>query len=62
VFSEPKNASRRTVPLTGIAVEALKHHGRREAEEKMRAKVLYRDEGLVFASKIGTPLDAQRTS
>ena len=59
VFAEPKNASRRTVPLTATAVEALRRHGRRQAEDKMRAGSLYRDEWLVFASEIGTPLDAQ---
>lgn len=59
VFSEPKNASRRTVPLTTTAVEALRRHGRRQTEEKMKAGSLYEDNGLVFASEIGTPLDAQ---
>lgn len=59
VFSEPKNASRRTVPLAATAVEALRRHGKRQAEEKMRAGFLYEDEGLVFASEVGTPLDAQ---
>jgi len=58
-FSEPKNASRRTVPLTASAVETLKRHGRRQAEERMRVGSLYEDEGLLFASEIGTPLDAQ---
>ncbi len=59
VFAEPKNASRRTVPLSPTAVEALKRHGKRQAEEKMRIGALYRDEDLVFASEIGTALDAQ---
>ncbi len=59
VFAEPKNASRRTVPLTATAVEALKRHGKRQAEEKMKIGTLYRDEDLVFASEIGTALDAQ---
>lgn len=58
-FAEPKNASRRTVPLTATAVEVLKRHGVRQAKEKMRAGALYEDNGLVFASEIGTPLDAQ---
>jgi hypothetical protein len=40
-------------------VEVLKRHVRRQAEEKMKLESLYRDEGLVFASGIGTPLDAQ---
>jgi len=47
------------VPLTKTAVQALKRHGARQAKEKMRAGALYRDEGLAFASEVGTPLDAQ---
>jgi hypothetical protein len=48
-----------SVPLTGIAIEALKRRGKRQAEEKMRTGSLYQDEDLVFASEIGTALDAQ---
>lgn len=61
VFAEPKNASRRTVPLTGTAAEVLKRHGKRQAEVKMRIGSLYEDEGLLFASEIGTPW-TRRTS
>ena len=59
VFAEPKNASRRTVPLTATAVEALRRHGKRQAEERIRVGSLYEDAGLLFASETGTPLDAQ---
>jgi integrase len=58
-FSEPKNASRRTVGLPQRAVSALKSHRKRQLEEKLAAGSLYRDEGLVFASRHGTPIDAQ---
>jgi integrase len=58
-FSEPKNASRRTVGLPQRAVSALKSHRKRQLEEKLAAGSLYRDEGLVFASGHGTPIDAQ---
>lgn len=47
------------MPLTTTAVEVLKRHGRRQAEEKMKLGTLYRDDDIVFASGIGTPLDAQ---
>ena len=59
VFSEPKNASRRTVGLPQRAVSALKNQRKRQLEEKLAAGPLYRDEGLVFASRFGTPVDAQ---
>ena len=59
VFSEPKNASRRTVGLPQRAVSALKNQRRSQLEEKLAAGPVYQDEGLVFASRYGTPLDAQ---
>jgi integrase len=58
-FSEPKNASRRTVGLPQRVVSALKSHRKRQLEEKLAAGSVYQDEGLVFASRFGTPLDAQ---
>ena len=59
VFSEPKNASRRTVGLPQLAVSALKTHRKRQLEEKVAAGPVYQEEGLVFASRFGTPVDAQ---
>src|ERR671920_1278969 len=59
VFSEPKNASRRTIDLPQRAVEALKSHRKRQLEEQLRAGGKWQDNGLVFASRKGTPLDAQ---
>ena len=57
-FSEPKNASRRTVGLPQRAVSALRSHRKRQLEEKLGA-TSYEDSGLVFASQHGLPLDAQ---
>ena len=59
IFSEPKNASRRTVGLPQRAVEALRSHRKRQVEEKLQAGPLYEDQGLVFATAKGTPLEAQ---
>jgi integrase len=58
MFSEPKNASRRTVGLPQRTVEALRSHRKRQIEEKLRASD-YEDSGLVFVSGKGTPLEAQ---
>ena len=58
-FSEPKNASRRTVGLSQRAVSALQSHRERQLEEKLRAGPLYQDGDLVFASRQGTPMNAQ---
>jgi integrase len=58
VFSEPKNASRRTIDLPQRALEALRAHRKHQAEEKRRVTA-YEDSGLVFATRKGTPQDAQ---
>jgi integrase len=60
VFSPLKNAKkgRRTIRLTATAVEALRSHRARQAEEKLKAGSLYGDQGLIFATGIGTPLNA----
>jgi integrase len=49
--------SRRTLALPLIAVQALKEHRRRQAEDRLAAGALWQDHGLVFASTIGTRLD-----
>ena len=58
-FSEPKNASRRTVGLPRRGVVALRAHRKRQLEEKLKVGSEWQDNGLVFASKYGGPLDAQ---
>jgi len=50
--------SRRTPGLPRIAVLALKDHRRCQAEDRLAAGALWQDHDLVFASAIGTPLDA----
>jgi integrase len=57
-FSEPKNASRRTVGLPQRAVSALKSHHKRQLEENLVA-TSYQDQELIFVSREGKPLDAQ---
>jgi integrase len=59
VFTEPKNASGRTVDLPRRTVEALKNHRKRQLEDQLRAGVQWADYGLVFATRTGTPYDYQ---
>jgi len=59
VFSEPKNASRRTIDLPQKAVEALWSQRKRQIGEQLRGGAKWQDHGLVFASSKGTPMDAQ---
>ena len=48
---------RRTVALPPRAVAALKAHRARQRHEKLAAGPLWDDQGLVFASEVGTPVD-----
>jgi integrase len=50
--------SRRTLALPRTAVQALREHRKRQVEDRMAAGALWEDHGLVFASAVGTPLDA----
>ncbi len=50
--------SRRTLELPSQAAEALREHRARQARERLVAGTAWTDHGLVFASQVGTPLDA----
>ncbi len=55
LLGEPKTRkSRRTIRLTGAAVETLRGHLARQIGEIERLGDLYEDAGLVFASEAGT--------
>jgi integrase len=57
-LTAPKTkGSRRTVRLTQSAVNALRNHLKRQLEEIDRAGSLWRENGLIFASETGDPLD-----
>ncbi len=49
--------SRRTLALPRKCVEALREHRVRQAEDRLAARPLWQDHGLVFASAVGTPMD-----
>jgi integrase len=49
--------SRRTIRLTDAAVQALRDHLAHQVEEIGRLGDLYKDQGLVFASQVGTPIN-----
>ena len=54
----PKNKkSRRTVRLTERAVEALRSHLERQLEDIEALGDLYKDQGLVFTTEAGTPIN-----
>jgi integrase len=58
VFQEPKSArSRRTIPMPSNILAALKKHKIRQNEERLLVGAAYGDQGLVFCTPIGTPID-----
>jgi integrase len=57
-FGEPKSeSSRRTLTLPASTVRALAEHRRKQAEERLRLGSHYKNNGLVFATPFGTPLE-----
>lgn len=57
-FQPPKTTtSKRTVALPALVVTALRKHRVAQLQEKLKAGPLYQDHGLVFCSKVGTPLN-----
>jgi len=55
---EPKTPrSRRTVALSMLTVEALRHHQEIQAEASRQAGSAWQDTGAVFATSIGTPFE-----
>lgn len=62
-LSEPKTErARRTLRLGGEALWALREQRRLQLEERLAAGARWRDGGYVFASGIGTPLDARNVT
>src|SRR3712207_2744276 len=58
VLSAPKTKGRRsTVKLSPTAPIALRSHLERQLREINRAGDLWRENGLIFASEVGEPLD-----
>jgi integrase len=57
-FLPPKTRhSRRTIPLPPPCMEALVQHRRRQARERLAAGSDWREQGLVFATTVGTPFE-----
>jgi integrase len=51
--------SRRTLPLPAVAVATLRSHHARQAEERLAAGDAWRDNDLIFATRLGKPLSAR---
>ena len=58
VTSEPKSAkSRRTITLPELAKTAMQRHRVSQAEERLAAGDLWVDDGYVFATQLGHPVE-----
>ena len=51
--------SRRTIHLPAVALTAIREQRRRQLEDRLRAGHRWHDDGFVFASRVGTALDAR---
>lgn len=58
-FEAPKSGKGRSIRLTIKAIEALRSHRKRQLEEKLGLGSLWQENGLVFPSRVGTPLSAR---
>ena len=59
IFEATKSGKGRSINLTRKAIEALKSHRKRLLEEKLGLGSLWQENGLVFPSKVGTPLSGR---
>jgi integrase len=58
---EPKSPrSRRLIALPAVAVKALRAHRVRQLETRLAAGARWQDQGFVFPTSIGTPLEPRR--
>lgn len=61
VLVEPKTErSRRTIAIPPTVIERLRHHEARQLAEKLWAGSTWTEEGYVFTSRTGGPLQARR--
>lgn len=58
IFRQPKTRlSRRSIALSPVAVALVRQHRRRQAETRLLAGSAYEDQGLVFTSGLGSPVE-----
>ena len=59
VFEPPKSGKGRSIRLTKRAVAALRAHRKAQLEERMARADMWTENGLVFASETGTPIQGR---
>jgi integrase len=61
-FTTPKNNKNRSVRLTPQAVQALREHRKHQLEERVKLAESWKDQGLVFTTRVGSPLNRHNLS
>jgi len=62
-FTELKSSrSRRTIALPAVAITALRTHRIRQLEARLAAGGRWKDDGLVFTSSVGTPMEPRNVT
>ncbi|MCR3922826.1 MAG: site-specific integrase [Firmicutes bacterium] len=56
-FQKPKNGKTRIVGLTDSMIKELENHGTQQLWEKKQAEKSYQDDGLIFCTEEGKPID-----
>ena len=56
IYEAPKSGKGRNIRLTQRALGALRKHRKRQLVERMKLAGLWQENGLVFPSRVGTPL------
>jgi integrase len=59
IFEAPKSGKGRGVRLTQRATAALRNHRKLQLEEKLQLGSLWEENGLIFASETGTPIQGR---
>ena len=59
IFEAPKSGKGRSIRLTRRAVAALRSHRKAQLEERIVRAGLWQENGLVFASETGTPIQGR---
>ncbi|GIH29731.1 hypothetical protein Aph01nite_80410 [Acrocarpospora phusangensis] len=50
--------SRRTLEIPTLAADALRRHHTRQAKRRLKAGKAWQDHNMVFATRVGAPMDA----
>jgi integrase len=59
IEEQPKSGKGRHIELSQTTIEALKSHRERQQKEEKKGTEEYKDQGLIFATTVGTPTNSK---